>query len=235
MKRTLLALMLLPLPAAAQTGVQEDTRTITVDATGTVEREPEKAVLMLAVESEAPTAAEAARANAQRMESLIAALRGMQIADDDIRTVSYNLNPVYQRPDQPRQTGEPTIVAYRATNMVQVEVDTVARAGRVIDGAIEAGANRVAGLSFDLRDPQAARLDALEDALATARREAEALARAAGVTLGPPVSIHTSGGGPVPPPMPYRSVMMDAAQAETPIEGGTLTVTAHVTVVYRID
>jgi hypothetical protein len=233
MKRILLALLLLPLPVAAQTA-QEAPPTITVDATGTVEREPEQAVVLLAVESEAPTAAEAGRANAERMEALLTALRGMQIAESDIRTVSYDLSPIYQRPE-PRDTVTPRIVAYRARNMVQVEVDTVARAGPVIDGAIEAGANRVAGLNFKLRDPEAARLEALEDALGSARREAEALARAAGVTLGPVVSIQTSGGGRFPPPMPmYRGVAMEAAQADTPIEGGTLSVSAHVIVVYRI-
>ncbi|MGH7507619.1 MAG: SIMPL domain-containing protein [Longimicrobiales bacterium] len=236
MRRVLLALLLVPAPLFAQATEQnDDLRTITVDATGTVEREPEQALLLLAVESEAPTAAEASRANAERMESLLAALRRLQLEDDDIRTTAYDLSPIYQRPGPQRDTVTPRIVAYRARNMVQVEVDTVSRVGAVIDGAVEAGANRVAGLTFQLRDPEEARLEALEDALASARREAEALAVAAGVTLGPAQSIQTSGGGRFPPPMPmYRGVAMDAAQMETPIEGGTLTVSAHVVVVYRI-
>jgi uncharacterized protein YggE len=93
----------------------------------------------------------------------------------------------------------------------------------------------VAGLNFELRDPEAARLDALRDAMTSARREAEALAAAAGQTVGPTLSIQTSGGGRFPPPMPmYRGVAMDMAQATTPIEPGTLTVTASVVVIYRI-
>jgi hypothetical protein len=234
MRRFLYAL-LLPAPLAAQMPQQPPARTITVEATGTVERAPEQAKLLLAVESEAPTAAEAGQANAGQMERLVAALRQLGLAGDKVRTVGYNLSPVYGRQPDPRQTESPRITGYRAVNTVQVEVDSMARVGAIIDGALQAGANRVAGLQFELRDPEAARLEALADAMASARREAEALAAAAGEPLGPPISIQTSGGGRFPAPMPmYRGVAMDMAQASTPIEAGTLSITASVSVVYRI-
>jgi uncharacterized protein YggE len=235
--RTLLSMvcvLLIPALGAAQQQT-EPPRTITVSATGTVEREPEQGVALLAVESEAANARAAADANAQKMTQLLAALRRSRLTDRQIRTVSYELRPEYER--QGRGSEPPRIVSYRAINMVQVTVDTVARLGGTIDAAIAAGANRVASIRFQLRDAHAAHLEAVQIAVRNARREAEAVAQAAGQRLGPPISINTGGFQPPGPPVPlYRMEAVDmAAQAATPMESGTLTVTAHVNVVFRID
>jgi uncharacterized protein len=227
-------LLLLPAAASAQ-GVQapEQPRTLSVSAVGTVELEPEQGVILFAVESEAGTARAAADANAQRMTQLMAALRRAGIQERHIRTTSYELRPEYAR-DQ-RGQEPPRIVGYRAVNMVQVTADTVARMGAVIDGAIANGANRVANIRFQLRDPHAAHLEASAAAMASAWRRALAIAAAAGERLGPAMNINTGGYMPPSPPMPYaRAEMMMAADVATPVEGGTLTVTAHVSVVYRL-
>jgi uncharacterized protein len=231
-----LSLLVVPGLAGAQQ-TQEQPRTIAVSAVGTVEREPEQGVAVLAVESEASTARAAADANAQKMTELMAALRRSRLTDRQIRTVSYELRPEYERRE--RGTEPPRIVSYRAVNMVEITVDTVARLGAIIDAAIGAGANRVTSIRFQLRDAHAAHVEAVQIAMRNARREAEAVAQAAGQRLGPPLNINTGGfQPPPPPPMPaYRmdAVEMAAAQAVTPMESGTLTVTANVHVVYRID
>lgn len=223
--------LLLPTAAFAQEGAPPP-RTITVGATATIEREPEQATIMLAVESEAPTAREASQRNAALMERVLAAVRQTGVAGEAIRTVSYELRPEYSRPERDAQ---PRILAYRAVNMVQVRADAVARVGAVIDAALGAGANRVAGLNFELRDPESARLDALREAMTRARREAEVLAAAAGQQLGEPLTINVGGYfEPRPqfaPQMAMRAEMQDMA---TPIEGGQLTISANVNVVYRI-
>ena len=232
-----LALSIVPAVAAAQQPPPsaEQPRTITVNASGTVEREPEQGVVLLAVESEAANARAAADANAQKMTQLLTALRRSRLTDRQIRTVSYELRPEYERRERGQEP--PRIVSYRAVNMVQITVDTVARLGSVIDAAIAAGANRVANIRFQLRDPHAAHLEAVQIAVRNARREAEAVAQAAGQRLGPPLNINTGGFQPPPPPMPaYRMEAVDmAAQAVTPVESGVLSVTAHVNVVFRID
>lgn len=237
MRKLMAAIPLLFVPAQAaaqQPQEQPPPRTITVSATGTVEREPEQGVALLAVESEASNARAAADANAQKMTALVAALRRSRLTDRQIRTVSYELRPEYERRE--RGTEPPRIVSYRAINMVQITVDTVARLGGIIDAAIAAGANRVASIRFQLRDPHAAHLEAVQIAVRNARREAEAVAQAAGQRLGPPLNINTGGFQPPPPMPPYRMEAVDmAAQAVTPVEGGTLSVTAHVNVVFRID
>jgi uncharacterized protein len=224
-----LAALLLPATVTAQQPTEQP-RTLSVSATGTVEREPEQGVVVLAVESEAQNAQAAATANAQKMTQLTAALRRAGIGERSIRTISYELRPEYARDER----GQPQrIVAYRAVNMVQVTVDTVARLGGIIDTAVGSGANRVANIRFQLRDPQAAHIEAAAEAMRNARRQAEAIAAAAGERLGAAMNINTGGYMPPPSPMAYaRAEMMQ--EAPTPIEGGVLTVTANVNVVYRL-
>lgn len=227
------ALALLAGPLAAQE--REEPRTVTVNAVAQVERAPDRAVGLLAVESQAETAQAASQQNAQTMESVIAALRSAGISGDVIRTTGYQLNPVYI-PAQRGESGE-RISGYRAVNMVEIKVDSLPRLGAIIDAAIGAGANRVASLRFELRDMDGARLEAIAQAVEKGRREAEVVARAAGQQLGLPMSIHTSSDFPYPQPMyaMERSVAMNAPQASTPIETGTLTITANVTLVYRLE
>lgn len=235
MRRTLFAALALLLPgtAAAQESVVPP-RTISVNAQGMIEREPEQGVVLLAVESEATDARAAASANAERMTQLVAALRRAGVADRNIRTTSYELQPEYRRQIEPRND-PPQIAGYRAINMVQVTVDTVTAMGRIIDTAISSGANRVANISFRLRDPHSAHIEAVAIAMRNARREAEAVAEAAGERLGPAQSISTGGyHAPPPTPMYARAMEMDMAQAQTPVETGTLTVVATVNVVYLL-
>jgi uncharacterized protein YggE len=235
MRNWLTTALLLALPAAAAAQEKEAPRTITVSGHATVEREPDRALLTFAVENEAGTARAASQANAAAMDRVVAALRRAGLASAAIRTVGYGLTPVYTRP----RAGEepPRIAGYRATNAVQVTVDDLPRLGALIDGAVDAGANRVTGIDFQLRDAEAARLEALVQAVASARREADAAARAAGQQLGPPLSMQTSYHVPFPRAERALAVAADVAmvQPPTPVEAGTLTISANVHIVFRLD
>jgi uncharacterized protein YggE len=219
---------------AQQVPEREQPRTLTVNGVGTVERAPERARLLVAVESEGQSAAQAGQANAEAMDRVVAALRRAGLSAAQVRTVSYHLNPVYQGPG--REGAAPRISGYRAVNMVQITVDSIARLGAIIDATLGAGANRIANLSFELRDYESAQQEALELAVANARRTAVAVARAAGQELGDPLNINMSGGVPEPRPM-YDVAMAQERMAAvpTPIEGGTLRVTAHVHIVYKLE
>ena len=242
-KLVFVPMMLAVLPAAGFAQVQPPPpRTVTVSAHASIDRQPDRAVILLAVESQAEAARTAASQNATAMQRVLAAIRATGVPEREIRTTSYNLYPVYApQPREPRPVDEqvaPRVVGYRAVNMVQVNVDTVTRAGAVIDAAIEAGANRVAGLSFELRDPQAARLEAIDAAVRKARAEAQTIATAAGETLGPVLTIHTDGGYMPAPAPAYRMIAQDgmamAAPPPPPIEGGVMQIMANVTLVYEL-
>ena len=223
-------------PAVAQQPIEQP-RTVNVNATGTVQRAPEKAVITVAVESSARTAREAAQANATKMDAVFSALRSLGIVPPKVRTISYELHPEYAQPT--RENPNPTlrVTGYRAINMVLVDVDSIGRVGAVIDGVVSAGANRIANLSFELRDNEMARLEALRIAMARAHAEATALANAAGQRLGHPLNISSSSHYE---PRQYRmearaDMAMAPAPPPTPIESGMLTLTANVSVSYRLE
>ncbi len=228
-------MMAVAAPVAAQQAAERPDRVINVNATGTVQREPERAVITVAVESNAQNAQQAAQANATKMDAVFAALRRVGIVPPKVRTIAYELQPQYAQPTRDNPNPTMRVVGYRAINMVVVEVDSIRRVGTVIDATTSAGANRIANLSFELRDPEAARLEALRIAVARARQEAEVLASASGQKLGPPTNISSSA---YYEPRRYRMEAQDmavaAAPAPTPIEAGTLTITANVNIVYRM-
>lgn len=230
----LLSTLLLPASLLAQQPVEPNT--VTVSATASVQRAPDQATLDLAVETFAATAEQASRANAQKMDALVKALERLGLKGDRIRTIGYNVYPEYEhRPEAPRQPGEERVVGYRATNMVQVTIDDVSRVGSVIDAAVKAGANRVTGLSFQLRNPEAARQEALRQAVGKARADAEAIAGAIGRRLGPALAVTTTGAFPPPRIMRAEAMSMGFAKAPTPVEPGTIEISADVTVIFTLE
>lgn len=213
---------------------------IVVSAMGTASRAPEQAVVNLAIETAARTAQAAAEQNARTMDGIIVALRRLDIPEDQIRTTAFNMYPEYRHWDgrDPEQANrQPEIIGYRVMNMVSVTVDGASRAGAVIDAALEAGANRVDGLGFQLRDTDAVRAEALREAMRKARAEAQLLAEAAGLTLGQPMEISTSYGymPPPMPPMPMYAGRDMAQAAPTPVQPGAVEVQASVNIVYAAE
>ncbi len=243
MTRAAAVLLTLTLAAPAAARAQqvlptspEPAHTIALTAVGTVQRAPEQAIISLAVETQAATARAAAQQNAQEMGAVVRALRQAGIPAERIRTQGYNLFPDYRYVQPtPGQPGEQKLVGYRASNTVRVQVDSIARVGATLDAAVAAGANRAMGISYQLRDPDAARRDALRLAVENARRDAEALAQAAGLPLGPLLQLSTATEGPRPfyAEAAARS-MAGAAPAPTPVEPGQMDVTATVSAVFRL-
>jgi uncharacterized protein len=232
------AVLLAATPAIAQQPESRQPRLINVTGTGVVQRQPDRAVIMIAVESRAATAQAATQANAKRMDAVYATLKRMGITPPKAQTTSYTLYPEYGQPEPRSVKPEtPRIIGYVANNSVRVELDSITRAGDVIDAVIAAGANRIDNLSFELRDMESARLEAIKMAVARAKAEAEVLATAAGQKLGKPISISSSSAW-VPMPRYRMEGMAMSTQAPamaTSIEAGSLSVTANVTISYAIE
>lgn len=222
-----------PEPVSAQALAPAETPppTIHVNASASVRRAPDVAVLHLAVETLAPTAGEASDQNATLMDRVLSAVRAQGVPASAIRTDRLDLQPRYEH----RREEEPRIVGYQAINQVTVRLEDVTSVGAVVDAAIGAGANRVRGIRFELADPVAAYHEALRDAVRKARAEAEVVAAALGRRLGEPVNVST--GGFYPPPGPYRGDMAMARQEAAPappVEPGELEVQATVSIAWRL-
>lgn len=213
----------------------QDEPVLIVTGNARVEAEPDRAKIFFAVETEGRTAAEAGEANANRMTAVAAALRAAAGSTPGFRleTSGYSLSPQY---GPYREGRNAEIVGYIARNTIHITLDVVDQSGTLIDAALGAGANRVAGLNFELRDPEPYRHEAVRQAILKARGEAEIMAAALGMRLGVPLEVQ-GGADFYFPPQPYmaRAEMMDAqAATPTPVESGLQTVSAQVTIRFRI-
>lgn len=205
----------------------EPRQSISVSGDARIDVEPDQAEVEGGVTSEAKEAGAAAAANAKAMAAIIEALKGAGIADKDIRTMRFAISPVWP----PNRTPAMQITGYRASNHVRVKIRDVSRAATVLDTLVNAGANDVGGISFLVSDPDKHLDKARVDAMADARRKAEIYAKAAGVTLGAPLSISESA-ETVPGPIAYRSMAPAAPGAI--VSPGEQTLRVNISVTYQI-
>ncbi len=183
------------------------------------------------VETEGASAGEATEENARLMDGVMEAIRSLSLPGVDIETFGYTLRPEYQVSRE--GAGARTISGYRVENNIRVSFPDVDATGTVLDKAVEAGANRVANLQFEASDTRAARLEALREAVSNAREQAEAIASAMGVELGP--ALEVQGGANAPSPRSFGGIMLRAsAEVATPVEAGDHLVTASVSITYKI-
>lgn len=208
-------------------------RLISVRGIGRVAVKPDTAVVRLGAELRAPTLAEATADVARRSSAVIGRVKSLGVAERDISTVTYSIDPMAA----PRRTDEdpPRIVAYRVVNVVQVKVRDLNAVGRVLDGALSAGANTIAGLQFTLDDPSKAEAEARALAVKAAASTAQQLASAAGVGLGELMSL-TEGAPsrPVMPRMAAEALMAAAPLSAGPVESGQIEIVVSVEAQYRI-
>lgn len=205
--------------------------TIQVSGQAEVSVPADRVAITLTVETEGTSAGEATEENAARMDAVITAVRGMEIPDLEVETFGYSLRPEYQVTRE--GTGTRAISGYRVQNNIRVTIPDIDATGRVLDRAIEVGANRVANLQFEASDTRQARLEALRRATVSAKEQAEAIASAMGVRLG--AVLEVQGGANSPSPGSLGGIMLRAAaEVSTPVEAADLMVTASVTVKYGI-
>lgn len=204
-------------------------RVIEVVGRGEVSTAPDTSYITFGVSTLAPSAAQSVSENASKTTSVIAKVKGLLGSEDKIHTVGYHLYPEYSYVGG----NERELKGYRATNTLLVETKDIKRVGKIIDTAIEAGANTVEGVRFGTENATRLRKEALSAAIRDAMETAAALAEASGIGIGRIVSISPDY---TQYPIVPRAYTPEAAKAElpTPIEPGELTVGAAVRVMFEI-
>jgi uncharacterized protein YggE len=228
---TLMVLALL-VSACAPAGTG-NVRTLSVSGSGEAFLAPDIAYIYIGVHTENATAAEAVEENTSRTEELIQAIQDFGIAAQDIRTTNFSIYPMDRfDPSTGMPSGEKV---YAVDNTVYVMVRDLARLGDLLDTAVQAGANTVNSVQFDVAEKDDALQQARAEALEDAREQAEALAQAAGLTLGEIQSISFLD-APVYPLFDGKGGGggIAAEAAAVPIQPGQLTFTVHVSVTYGL-
>jgi len=160
---------LYPIVVGEEQGTQ--LRTIAVTGLGRASAKPNQAELRLGAVTEATTATEALTKNADSMNKVIEALKAMGIPEEKIETSYFGLYPKY--------SSYGTLVGFEVTHMLRVTTTSLDKAGQIIDGAVEAGANRVEGVYFTFTKDKTEELNTLarQRAVDDARAKAETIAK----------------------------------------------------------
>ncbi len=216
----------LVLPAVADTDLPA---VISVTGEAQLSAPPDLAVIDGGVTTEAKTAKEASEANNTAMGKVLLALKGAGLPEKDIQTQRLSLQPQYAA----NRTGPNAITGYRASNRVSLKLRDISVVASTIDLLVGAGANEIGGINFTVAQPSKLLDEARTQAIADARRKAEIYARAAGVTLGAPVSISEDG---APGTILLRSKMAASfeARASAPVAPGEETLRISVAVSWTI-
>ncbi|WP_313394508.1 SIMPL domain-containing protein [Sphingobium yanoikuyae] len=226
----------LPVAAVAQTSVTiaETAPVVTLNVTESVEAAPDVATIGTGVQTKAPTAAQAMKDNAAKMDGLIAALAKAGIAKADIQTSGINLNAQYDYSNRDGQPSGPRFLGYEASNQLSVKVRDVKKVGALLDTLVQAGATNINGPSFSAEDPSPLQAQARATALKTAKAKADFYAQAAGYRSARLVSIsESSSGGNAP--MPLMAARFKADAAPTPVEPGQVSASISLTVQYALE
>ncbi|NLG48927.1 MAG: SIMPL domain-containing protein [Chloroflexi bacterium] len=221
---------------ASQTNGEQVTRTITVTGSGTAAAAPDVAYVVLGVETIDESAAKAVRDNSEKMNAMMAALKAMGIADKDVQTSRYNM--WLEQEDKPEarvltdSQEQEAALRYHVVNQVRVTVRDVAKVGELMDKALQAGANRVEGVSFGIEDTDTLSEQAREDAIADAKAKADQLAAGFGTKVGAVYSVtEFDQGRPVALAQEIMPIMADSRMS---ISAGEISVNVQVQVQFEI-
>jgi uncharacterized protein YggE len=216
---------------AATTARAQDVRPpvpqILTSAQGEVRVTPDRATVMVGVQTRAATAADAAAQNSRKQRAVIDAIKARGVPAEQIGTSGFSVVPEtrYDKDQTPHTTG------YLVNNVVTVDLRRIDLVGPVIDASLGAGANQINSLQFGVSNADSARRAALTAAVQKARADAEAIARAAGGSLGELIELSASDMYS-PPPRPMAMVMRTVAAgqaSDVPVEAGEETIRAGVT------
>jgi uncharacterized protein YggE len=214
-------------PAGAQMMMPQQPPTIAVSARGEVQIAPDRARVQVGVETQAKTPALASQENNRKQTAILAAIRALGVPAAQIQTLNYSVMPIQRYDEKLRRV---VIDGYTVSNIVQVETERLELAGQIIDAGLSNGANRVAGLDFFVKNRAKAQDDALTMAVASARRQAEVAAKAAGGQVIELLELAINDfERPEPRPMMAMAKAETAdAPTPTPLAEGTTTVAVSV-------
>lgn len=225
-----MAAMMLLANLAAAAPAQDNAPILSVDGEGIGTAAPDRATVTIGVTSHAADAGKAQNDNAWTSEQVNTAIKALGIDAKDIQTNNYSFHPTYRTADNHRNE----IDGYTVNNSIIVVVRDINLTGKVIDASLRAGANEISSLDFTASNTQAVRKEALTNAVKDARDKADILAKSLGKRITGIRNISESTGAFET--RRYGNAMLASMKmADTPIEAGSLSLTARVHIDFALS
>jgi uncharacterized protein len=217
-------------PASIAVQNQPPQRTITVTGTGKVTLTPDIAYISIGVHTENASAKEAVSGNSTQAQAVVAAIKGFGVAAKDIQTTDFSISPQQQTDANGKVTG----ILYVVDNTVYVTVRDLTKLGDLLDSTVNAGANNINSIQFDVADKTGALSQARQVAVVDAKKQADELTKATGVTLDVVQSIsYYDTTAPVTVQYSREAIAAPAA-ANVPVQAGSMQIYTTVNIVYGI-
>ena len=222
-----------PIPFFVNSVTTQKESMFTVDGTGEVTVIPDTALVSLGVNKTASTV-EAAQTEVNTIINKITAdLKGMGVAEKDIKTVNYSVNPNYDYTG-----GRQRINGYNVNADIQVRIKPIDKANSAIDIATKDGATNIGGVQFIVDEAKRAELEdqARAEAIKNAKAKAESISKAAGIKLGQIVDVRESSQGgaqPLPYAMKARDAVSNEAAPATELNPGENKIISNVNLSYE--
>jgi uncharacterized protein YggE len=225
------------LSAATAAKAQDNTpreAVISVSGEGRSATAPDMAILSFSVVNDAKTAREALDANNKTMADVLKALKDGGIADRDLQTSGFSINPQYQYPDNSDGGNKPPVlIGYQVGNSLTIRIRDLPKLGAIIDQAVTLGVNQGGSIQFTNDKPDDVLTEARKAAVADAIAKAKVLSEAAGVSLGRIVEISENAQRPEPMPM-MRAMAKEYAADAVPVATGENSYSVNVNVIFAI-
>lgn len=208
----------------------QENGTLEVNGSSFVTAAPDMASINLGISVQDPALKTAQEQANQTAQDVLDALLALGIPKEDITTSNYNVSPVYD------YSGETTtLTGYRVTNQLQITLRDLTKLNDAVDTAVEKGANEIGSLSFGVLDQSPLYAQALQGAIADAQGKAEAMAKAAGKTLGRLIQVVEQSAGAAVMYEQRSYAVMDSAAGGTNLQAGQTEVRASVKLVYELN
>jgi uncharacterized protein YggE len=232
-----LVALLFVVPANAQDVADHDTlRLVSVSGEGVVRAEPDQAIVRFGIVTQALDPEEARSLNATAAREAMNAVRDLGIDERKMRLESLRLQPAREYDPDTRRYKE---VGFEATRQVVVEVDDLDTLPTLVARIVQKGANRLDQVTYDLKDRDAARNEALVEAVTNARDKAALLAETLGESLGRVQSINEQSFDFPRPTLRMEQAQLatakDAAPEPEAYAAGEIEVRATVQVVFALE
>ncbi len=208
-----------------------DEKTVSANGVATIKTMPDLASVNVRIETLMPTAEASKNKNNEISEAVKRALLKI-VKEKDIQTEYFN---IYEEFDW--SEGKQKSKGYKTMNTIKIKVYDFDDVGKVVDAAVDGGANGIDSINFELSDDKKSELkkEVLEKAAKDAREKAEAIASGLNAKLGEIVSVTTSDYDYMPIPIYRAEAGIALEKAVTDINPRELEVSANVQVTFELE
>ncbi|MBX4198130.1 SIMPL domain-containing protein [Candidatus Parcubacteria bacterium] len=218
---------------------------ITVSGQGDYSAKPDIAIISYSVIEEGKTPAIAQEKATKKWNAALEYLKSVGVADKDVKTVGYNLNPKYDysganricSPGYCPPSGTPVLIGYEIYQTAEVKIRDLTKAGDVLVGVGSLGVQNISSLQLTFDNPDMVMAEARKLAIAEAKEKAQILANDLGVRLVRISSFEENGSNPYFSKLEMQAGRATANDAVAPapmIPTGENKVISNVTITYEI-